>query len=104
MATFDCDAAGRLTTEIADAKGELFAYLVREVPPGLSDFAVTLERLDTGAVHRVVFEFRRWRCSCEDSTYRRHKRGCCKHIPAGQAFRALARLFRREDRPLRTAV
>jgi hypothetical protein len=87
---------------IPDAKGTEQEY-VASFPPCEDEFAVVLDRQDTGARHAVVkLGPASWRCSCGDSTYRhgRGRRSDCKHLVAArdlfQLFRAMSEQRKRE--------
>ena len=84
MTALSFDARGAACLELPDAEGEVHAYSLRRVPPGLSDWAIEVTRLDTGEAHRVSLSGTSWRCGCPDWRYRRGREGQpgrgCKHV------------------------
>jgi hypothetical protein len=104
VTTIEIDERGVLTVAIPVTKdgepGEPKSYELRLAPPGFSEWACTLTRLDTGSTYRVAREATgAWRCQCEDNTYKGYrKRNApeCKHITAGRGLYALCRVLAQE--------
>jgi hypothetical protein len=86
--SLDLAVTGAAVLSIPDAAGELVAYRLEPVPAGLSAWAVTVTRLDSGHAYRVSLERDgSWRCGCKDALYRGHPRKRpCKHGRAAQAL------------------
>ena len=84
------------TLSIPDADGEAHAYLVQPAPPGLDEWACSLERAgeDGHGPYRVaVSRGGAWRCSCESWTYKKkadRPKGC-KHSRAVKSLLAFMR-------------
>jgi hypothetical protein len=88
--SIDLAVTGAAVLSIPDAAGELVAYRLEPAPAGLSAWAVTVTRLDSGDAYRVSLERDgSWRCGCKDAMYRgRPRRKLCKHALAAHALRA----------------
>jgi hypothetical protein len=54
--SIDLAVTGAAVLHIPDAGGELVAYRLEPAPPGLSAWAVTVTRLDSGDAYRVALE------------------------------------------------
>ncbi len=68
------------TIEIEDSDGAANSYTVALAAPGLSMWAVTLTRLDSGESYRVCVERGDyWRCTCKSWKYRKKASDACKH-------------------------
>src|SRR6478609_979253 len=85
--------------------GEAKSYELKLAPPGFSEWACTLKRLDTGNVYRVAREHSgSWRCTCEDTTfkgYRKRNALECKHCISARALYAFVRKLDSESAALR---
>jgi len=72
--------------------GEAYRLEVLLEGPGCAQVRVgyRLQKLGSGAVREVRWPLapgQRWRCTCEDRTYRRRPGGLCKHAAAVEALR-----------------
>jgi hypothetical protein len=81
---------GAAVLSIPDAAGELVAYRLEPALAGLSAWAVTVTRLDSGDSYRVSLERDgSWRCGCEDFLYRgRPRKKLCKHCLSIKTLKA----------------
>jgi hypothetical protein len=95
--SIDLAVTGAAVLSIPDAAGELVAYRLESAPAGLSAWAVTVTRLDSGDAYRVSLERDgSWRCGCKGFFYRgRARKGGCKHTQAARAVRGFLESHRR---------
>ncbi len=80
---------GTWSAEVPDHHGEVVAYGIRRLRPGLDVFAVQMERLDSQESYRVSLNrLGTWRCLCPDFTHRRKDgvKVLCKHARAARAL------------------
>ena len=91
-----------VTVEIADSKGELWAYRLRRLPPAGDLARYEITRDDTGAVYLVrLTRGAGWECDCPSFTYRRRRQSDhCKHtLECRRLHDLVSALAQPEERP-----
>lgn len=98
--------AGQVGVQLPDSSGTARDYLVRLQPLQPDEWAICLERIDTGAGHNVRCDITgTWHCDCRDWVFRgRHNRGRpanepCKHLRAAMELRPLFDAIREQFAP-----
>lgn len=102
MLSIDINDAAQAVLMIPDADGELHAYRFALAPRGLSLWAMTVTRADSGATYLVREESAgSWSCACEAQKYRKRGAPNCKHCAAAKLLRSWLNDFLAQPKPKR---